>query len=244
MQGVLDEAEDRAEDEYEDEEEWGTLFSQPVAEKVVSSMPSTGQPERVRIHDQRGSEDNEDIEEEVESTEDIPATTTTILPTTTSTTAAPPTATTPPTSTLRRRHNTHEPPSTTTAKSKATGISTSSSPLAPPPDNLATAEQELSSARLEQEDLTSSLLSLAGQLKASSKSFQTTLESEKSVLDRAVQGIDKTSTTMEAAGKRMGMLRRMTEGKGWWGRMMLYAWIFGLWLVAVLIVFVGPKLRF
>lgn len=238
MQSVLDEAEDRAEDEDEDDEEWGTLFSKPVVEKVVSSVPSTGHLERARIHDhQRGGEDNEDIEVEVESTGNTPAADTTILPTTTSTTAPPPTATT---STLRNRHNTHEPPT----KAKATGTSTSSSPPAPPPEKLATAEQELSSSRLEQEDLTSSLLSLAGQLKASSQSFQTTLESEKSVLDRAVQGIDKTSTTMEAAGKRMGMLRRMTEGKGWWGRMMLYAWIFGLWLVAVLIVFVGPKLRF
>lgn len=241
MQNVLDEAEDRAEDEdeHEDGEEWGALFSKPVTEKVVSSMPSTGHPERVRIHDQGGGEDDEDIQERVESTGDIPAIENTVLPTTTSATAAPPTATTPPASTLRHRHSTHEPPT----KAKASGTSTSSS-LAPPSDNLASAEQDLSSARLEQEDLTSSLLSLAGQLKASSKSFQTTLESEKSVLDRAVQGIDKTSSTMEAAGKRMGMLRRMTEGKGWWGRMMLYAWIFGLWLVAVLIVFVGPKLRF
>ena len=237
MQGLLDEVEDRAEDEEEDDEEWGTLFSKPVAEQGVSSMSSTGHHERVRIHDQRGGDHDEDIEQEVESTEDTPATNSTVLPTTT--TASPPTATTPPTSTLRHRHNNaHEPPSTTSAK--ATGASTSS----PQPDERAAAEQELSSHRLEQEDLTSSLLSLAGQLKASSQSFQTTLENEKSVLDRAVQGIDKTSTTMEAAGKRMGMLRRMTEGKGWWGRMMLYAWIFGLWVVAVLIVFVGPKLRF
>lgn len=64
------------------------------------------------------------------------------------------------------------------------------------------------------------------------------------MLDRAVTGMDKTTTTMEAAGKRMGMLRKMSEGKGWWGRMMLYAWIFGLWVVAILIVYVGPKLRF
>jgi hypothetical protein len=97
---------------------------------------------------------------------------------------------------------------------------------------------------MEQEDLTSSLLTLASQLKSSSKTFQSTLEGEKSALDRAVSGIDRTSTTMGAAGKRMGLLRKMTEGKGWWGRMMLYAWIFGLWVVAILIVFVGPKLRF
>lgn len=40
------------------------------------------------------------------------------------------------------------------------------------------------------------------------------------------------------------MLRRMSEGKGWWGRMMIYLWIFGLWVVALGIVFLGPKLRF
>ncbi|KAJ6145777.1 hypothetical protein N7470_009672 [Penicillium chermesinum] len=114
----------------------------------------------------------------------------------------------------------------------------------PATPRLGASEDALSAQRLEQEDLTTSLLSLASQLKASSHSFQATLDNEKSALDRAVTGMDKTSSTMEAAGQRMGMLRRMTEGKGWWGRMMLYAWIFGLWLVAVLIVFLGPKLRF
>jgi len=63
-------------------------------------------------------------------------------------------------------------------------------------------------------------------------------------MDRAVRGLDKNTTGMEAAGKRMGLLKRMSEGKGWWGRMMLYAWIAGLWVVAILLVFVGPKLRF
>lgn len=64
------------------------------------------------------------------------------------------------------------------------------------------------------------------------------------MLDRAVDGLDATTSNMGAAEKRMGMLRKMTEGKGWWGRMMLYAWILGLWVVAILIVFLGPKLRF
>jgi len=36
----------------------------------------------------------------------------------------------------------------------------------------------------------------------------------------------------------------MTEGKGWWGRMILYAWVYGLMLSLVLLVFVMPKLRF
>ncbi|KAJ5987320.1 hypothetical protein N7451_011685 [Penicillium sp. IBT 35674x] len=154
-----------------------------------------------------------------------PATTSVPLSTT-----APPTATAPPA--LRNRLN--QKPQSTTDSAKASGSSTYKNEK----------EQALSTHRLEQEDLTSSLVSLASQLKASSQSFQATLENEKSVLDRAVTGMDKTSATMEAAGKRMGMLRKMSEGKGWWGRMMLYAWIFGLWVVAILIVYVLPKFRF
>lgn len=93
-------------------------------------------------------------------------------------------------------------------------------------------------------DLTSSLLSLAQQLKASSKSFSASLTADTEHLNRAVDGLDKNTSGMEAAGKRMGMLKRMSEGKGWWGRMMLYAWIVGLWLTAFLLVALGPKLRF
>lgn len=63
-------------------------------------------------------------------------------------------------------------------------------------------------------------------------------------LSRATDGLDRNTTGMQAAGNRMGLLKRMTEGKGWWGRMMLYAWIGGLWVVALVIVFVLPKLRF
>ncbi|OJJ35181.1 hypothetical protein ASPWEDRAFT_40367 [Aspergillus wentii DTO 134E9] len=137
--------------------------------------------------------------------------------------------------TLRNRHHTQPSQSSATAAATATGTSH---------HDTQSTEQTLSTHRLEQEDLTSSLLSLASQLKSSSQSFQSALDSEKSVLSRAVDGIDRTTTNMEAAGKRMGLLRRMTEGKGWWGRMILYAWIFGLWLVAILIVFLGPKLRF
>ncbi|PLN77550.1 hypothetical protein BDW42DRAFT_196447 [Aspergillus taichungensis] len=105
-------------------------------------------------------------------------------------------------------------------------------------------ESQLTTDRTTQEDLTTSLLSLASQLKSSSHAFHSSLESEKSVLARAVDGLDRSTGSMGAAERRMGTLRRMTEGKGWWGRMMLYAWIFGLWLLAILIVFLGPKLRF
>lgn len=218
IQSVLDEEDTRVEDNAEaedlEDDEWKELFSKPTAEVIPA--PAQTQP-RVQIDQVR----NKKIQEPETAT----------APSTTTKSPAP-AATTPP-SILRNRHA-HETPQDT---AKATGRNTS-------PSKLESTEGALTSDRMEQEDLTSSLLSLASQLKASSHSFQATLENEKSVLDRAVTGIDKTSTTMEAAGQRMGMLRKMSEGKGWWGRMMLYGWIFGLWLVAVLIVLIGPKLRF
>ncbi|KAF2743400.1 hypothetical protein M011DRAFT_451233 [Sporormia fimetaria CBS 119925] len=107
-----------------------------------------------------------------------------------------------------------------------------------------TQETLLSHHRQEQENITQSLLEMAKQLKQQSVHFQETLESDKGVVDRAVQGLDKSTQSMDAAGQRINTLRRMTEGKGWWGRMKLYAFIFGLWVAAFLVVFVGPKIRF
>ncbi|PVI04705.1 hypothetical protein DM02DRAFT_160197 [Periconia macrospinosa] len=105
-------------------------------------------------------------------------------------------------------------------------------------------EAVLSQNRTEQEALTSGLLEMAKQLKKQHIQFGQTLESDKSVLDRALSGLDKNTQNMDAASQRMGTLRRMTEGKGWWDRIKLYAFIFGLWIVAFMIVFVGPKIRF
>ena len=104
-------------------------------------------------------------------------------------------------------------------------------------------------ARLQSNDteaanLTSSLLTLARSLKTSSAQFSDSLTADNEALKRATEGLDQNERGMEAAGKRMGLLKRMSEGKGWWGRMMLYAWIGGLWVAAILLVFVGPKLRF
>lgn len=220
MQSVLDEEESRGEDEDAEEsdvdDEWRDLFVEPIVEKTADK-PVMEKPRTAEAA-------------ATPTTFPTPSTSTvtTSLPTPTQTTTTQP-------PTLRNR-NTTKPTPTPSQPATATTTATSTS--------IPTKESALSASRLEQEDLTTSLLTLASQLKASSQSFQATLESEKSILDRAVTGIDKTSSTMEAAGQRMGMLRRMTEGKGWWGRMMLYAWIFGLWVVAVLIVFVGPKLRF
>jgi hypothetical protein len=110
--------------------------------------------------------------------------------------------------------------------------------------NLPQTEALLSHNRDEQESLTTSLLDMAKQLKQQSVHFGQTLEGDKGILDRAISGLDKNQLGMDAASRRMGTLRKMTEGKGWFARMKLYGLIFGLWLVAFLIVFVGPKIRF
>ena len=117
-------------------------------------------------------------------------------------------------------------------------------PAKPTATTSETTDAALSHDRSEQDGLTNSLLEMAKQLKQQSIHFGQTLEGDKSVLDRTVSGLDTSSQGMDAAGQRIGTLRRMTEGRGWWDRMKLYAMIFGLWVVAFLIVFVGPKIRF
>ncbi|GAM87859.1 hypothetical protein ANO11243_058870 [Dothideomycetidae sp. 11243] len=111
-------------------------------------------------------------------------------------------------------------------------------------ESLQTREEMLSSHQAEQDAIKASLVDLAAALKASNVDFSRSLEEEKSVLDRAVTGLDRNALGMEAAERKMGTLRKMTEGQGWYGRIKLYALIAALWLAAFLLVFVGPKLRF
>lgn len=144
-------------------------------------------------------------------------------------------STLPETSQLRSRHGGAE-------LFTASSATTSSEPV--PNASLATSETLLSHQRTEQETLTDSLLEMAAALKNSSKAFASSLESEKDVLSNTGANLEKNSLGMEAAERRIGSLRRMTEGKGWWGRMMMYAWIAGLMVIAILIVGVLPKLRF
>lgn len=136
-------------------------------------------------------------------------------------------------STLRSR--TSQPTSAVDDTAQTTSIDTASSALQ---------EKMLSHNRAEQESLTDSLLAMAQALKASTKGFSDTLDVDKDIVDRAVAGLDKNASALGAAQKRMGLLSRMSEGKGWWGRMMLYAWIFGLMFLAFFIVAFMPKLRF
>ena len=157
-----------------------------------------------------------------------------------------PTQTTQTTQTLRGRRAGDGPSSSST-----TGHTTARTALfanrrkpAPPETSTATAEAILDNQRAEQDSLSDSILKMAGALKASSHKFSDTLEADKEVLGRAGEGIEKTEQSMEAARGRMGTLRKMTEGKGWWGRVILYAWVYGLMVTLVLLVFVFPKLRF
>lgn len=154
------------------------------------------------------------------------------------------------TSTLRPRRPPNAAPAQDTATTTSSSLfaGRSKSPTSPgtaadgaAPSTQATTILEHHSA--EQESLTASLVALASSLKASTNQFSASLEAEKSVLDRAGEGLDRNVSGMEGAQRKMGVLRRMTEGKGWLGRIMLYAWIAALWIAAFLIVFVGPKLR-
>jgi hypothetical protein len=147
-------------------------------------------------------------------------------------------------STLRNRTNATNAsgPADSATTTALFGNRTSQTPTAGS-EKLST-EQVLESANRDQDLFTTSLVTLAKSLKESSMQFASSLESEKEVMRRAESGLDKNSMGMEAAGNRMSTLRRMTEGKGWWGRIKLYAIIAGLWMAAFLLVFVGPKLRF
>ncbi|KKA26774.1 hypothetical protein TD95_001697 [Thielaviopsis punctulata] len=127
---------------------------------------------------------------------------------------------------------------------RATLFASRKAHLSAPQTSNATAEAILDHQRSEQNALSESILQMAAALKTSSQRFSDTLDQDKDSLNRATDGITKTEESMEAAGRRMNMLRRMTEGKGWWGRMMLFAWVYGLMVALILLVFVLPKLRF
>ncbi|MCJ1332311.1 hypothetical protein MMC10_009003 [Thelotrema lepadinum] len=115
-----------------------------------------------------------------------------------------------------------------------------SKPTSPTPNTTFLLESQDST----QVDLTNSLLSLASQLKSSAQSFSSDLALDTSQLSQTETSLGKNQDGLDTASKRMGTLQKMSEGRWWWGRMVLYAGIGGLWIVAVLLVFGGPKLRF
>ncbi|KAL7918924.1 putative synaptobrevin protein [Trichoderma austrokoningii] len=169
-----------------------------------------------------------------------PTTTAAIEPAETSTSDVLPTQTT---QTLRARSSAPSPTPSSHSTARAALFASRRKP-ASPQASTATAEAILDQQRAEQDAISNSILDLASKLKESSKSFSATLEEDKNLLGAAGASMEKSELSMEAAQGRMGSLRKMTEGKGWWGRMMLYAWVYGLMVGLILFVFVFPKLRF
>ena len=144
--------------------------------------------------------------------------------------------------------NRHHPPSSTdnpiTTGASLSPFASKLDPKAPSASGRDATAKALENDSDLQSNLTQSLVTLATTLKTSSQAFSAALQADDMALRNATGALDKNTSSMEMASKNMGLLRRMSEGKGWWGRMMLYAWIAGLWVVAILLVFVGPKLRF
>ena len=89
--------------------------------------------------------------------------------------------------------------------------------------------------RQEQDKLTASMVSMARALKESSQRFSSALREDQDVLAAAGRGLERSERGLDGVAGRMGSLRRLTEGQGWWGRVLLYAWIAGLALAAVLL---------
>ncbi|CAG9996502.1 unnamed protein product [Clonostachys byssicola] len=108
----------------------------------------------------------------------------------------------------------------------------------------ATAEAILDVQSKEREELADKVFQMAQAMKNQQKNIAASLESEKDVLTRATEGMERTGRGMDIAKGRMGALQKMSEGKGWWGRMMLFAWVYGLMIGLLVLVFVLPKLRF
>ncbi|KAL7930023.1 hypothetical protein V8C35DRAFT_313901 [Trichoderma chlorosporum] len=175
-------------------------------------------------------------------TEPLTSTTTTTIiePAESGASEAPPTQTT---QTLRARTSTSSPTPSAHSTARAALFANRRKP-ASPQASTATAEAILDQQRTEQDAISDSILKIASALKESSKSFSATLEEDKNILGAAGASMEKSEQSMEAAQGRMGSLKRMTEGKGWWGRTILYAWVYGLMVLLILLVFVFPKLRF
>lgn len=157
--------------------------------------------------------------------------------TTTSSTLRARTTQPPPTQSVPPSADTN--PTTAATSSRALLLGTNSS--AP---SLSTTEAVLDHQRQEQDFLSESILKMATDLKTSSLSFSDALDTDKDIVNRTGQGLDKNERGLEAAARRMSTLVRATEGKGWIGRIILYAWVYGLMLLLVVVVFGLPKLRF
>ncbi|CAK7562537.1 MAG: hypothetical protein SEPTF4163_000385 [Sporothrix epigloea] len=108
---------------------------------------------------------------------------------------------------------------------------------------ISTEEAVLDDHRRKQEALSEDILRLAQALKEKSLTTSRMLEDDKEIVDRVGEGMNTTTDSLSAASRSMAVLTRMTEGKGWWGRMMLLGMVYGLMLLLLLLFLFLPKLR-
>ncbi|CAK7265631.1 hypothetical protein SEPCBS57363_001681 [Sporothrix epigloea] len=108
---------------------------------------------------------------------------------------------------------------------------------------ISTEEAVLDHHRREQEALSEDILRLAQALKEKSLTTSRMLEDDKEIVDRVGEGMNTTTDSLSAASRSMAVLTRMTEGKGWWGRMLLLGMVYGLMLLLLLLFLFLPKLR-
>jgi len=111
------------------------------------------------------------------------------------------------------------------------------------PVGVTSEEAVLDHHRREQEALSEDILRLAKALKEKSLVTSRMLEDDKDVVDRVGEGMNTTTDSLSAASRSMALLTRMTEGKGWWGRLLLLGMVYGSMLVLLLFFLFLPKLR-
>ena len=227
-------------DDEDDTSEGEDILADIIA-TPSESLDSTRSPDTPPAEPHDPAEHTPDALEPPEQ-EENPTTSQPEPQTTTATPPPPPTTTTSTSQTLRPRHPAPPtPPAATTTSALFPHHPASKSPAT---TAISTTEAILDHQRAEQDALSESILKLASDLKLSSQAFSASLDQDKEMVDKAGQGMTKTGERMEGVTKRLGVLSRMTEGEGWWGRMRLYAIVYGLMVVLVLVVGVLPKLRF
>ncbi|KAI9897204.1 hypothetical protein N3K66_008226 [Trichothecium roseum] len=107
----------------------------------------------------------------------------------------------------------------------------------------ATAEALLDRQARERDGMAEKVYEMARAMRRQQDDMADALGAEKELLGRTAETMERSAGGMRLATGRLGQFARMTEGKGWWGRVILYAWVYGLMLALVLLVFVLPKLR-
>ncbi|KAI0881865.1 uncharacterized protein GGS22DRAFT_51594 [Annulohypoxylon maeteangense] len=243
---------DSDDDSSEGEDLLGGIIATP-SESVVSGEAADQQVDE--DEDDAGEEQNDTDEQADESILMLTATTSASSHQATTTDTAPQqtSAGTSTSQTLRARGNATQPDPTATIaiatdKGETTALRTElfgnrTSPTNPTTAT-ATTEAIIDHHRSEQDKLTESMVGMARALKESSRAFASSLQEDTDVLRAAGQNLDRNERGLGAVAGRMGTLRRMTEGTGWWGRVLLYGYIAGLAVFALVLVFVLPKLRF